>query len=279
VYYRASIGDAGEDARPDRRFTEERSVGFRVRDASGSLRIFPRGGRFDAPVRFDGETGSLGDEPTGLDIRRGGATKASKTDDAVAAAELLRVRQPSDWSPLAGLGGSDGRRSYEERRLEPGDEVTIVGHALPFGDLSDPAGADLGQASSLDDDPVVAGDLAAARAAGTLADTPAEAWGNAAIPGFGIGRPVTTPELHPDADPLPLGTAEEAAESARTFEIEPETLVLTATDEVPLLVAYGTPGAVVERNRRQLLIGLAGAILAIGSAMVFAVAFNGEFGR
>ena len=173
VYYRSTVGDAGERRARERGYVEERSIGFRVRDATGSLRVFPRGARFDAPLRFQGETGTLGDEPVGLDIRRGGPTRIAEVDRAVAAAELLRVRAPSEWSPLAGVGDSDGRRSYRETRLELGDAVTIVGQAVPFSALSDPAGADIadGSADSLDD-PEVAADLAAARAAGTLADDP-----------------------------------------------------------------------------------------------------------
>ena len=73
VYYRSTVGDAGERRARDRGYVEERSIGFRVRDATGSLRVFPRGARFDAPLRFQDETGTLGDEPAGLDIRRGGS--------------------------------------------------------------------------------------------------------------------------------------------------------------------------------------------------------------
>ena len=97
-------------------------------------------------------------------------------------------------------------------RLEPGDAVTIIGRAIPFSELSDPAGADIANGSGdSPDDPEVAADLAAARAAGTLADDPAQAWGNAAIPGFGIGRPVAEPEIDPAADRLPLASPDEAA--------------------------------------------------------------------
>ena len=237
----------------------------------GRLRVFPRGARFDAPLRFQAETGTLGDEPAGLDIRRGGSTQVAELDRAVAAAELLRVRAPDEWSPFAGVGDADGRRSYREARLEPGDAVTIIGRAIPFSELSDPAGADIANGSGDGpDDPEVAADLAAARAAGTLADDPARAWGNAAIPGFGIGRPVAEPEIDPAADRLPLASPDEAARAARTFEIAPETLVLAAVDEVPLLIAYGEPAAIAERDQTRLLVGLFGALLAIGSALVMA---------
>ena len=276
VYYRATIRGVGERGTSERGFTDERSIGFSVRDATGSLRVFPRGGRFDAPVRFEGETGTLGDEPTGLDIRRGGPTRVAEVDRAVAAADLLRVRAPSEWSPLAGIGGRDGRRSYRETRLEPGDTVTIVGRAVPFSEVPDPAGADLddGSADSLDD-PEVAADLAAARAAGTLADDPAHAWGNAAIPGFGIGRPVAEPVIDPPANRLPLAGPDEAARTSRTFDIAPGTLVLADSEEVPLLIAYGAPGAVADRGRTLLLQGMLGALLAIAAAMILAISVSG----
>jgi len=278
VYYRATVGD--DDQRtPDSGYTEERSIGFRVRDVSGSLRVFPRGARFDAPIRFEGETSSGGDEPTGLDLRRGGSTRMAEIGRVAAVAELLRVHEPKDWTSLSAVGDRRGPRSYREARLEPGDEVTIVGRALPFSDLSDPGGADTGDPSTADlDDPEVAADLAEARAAGILTDDPASAWGNAAIPGFGIGRPVVEPDIDPAADPLPLASPDEAARAERVFEIAPETLVLAASDEVPLLIAFGAPGAVVGRGQTRLTVGLLGAILAIASAMVLAISVSGGFG-
>jgi hypothetical protein len=163
--------------------------------------------------------------------------------------------------------------------LEPGDAATIVGRAVPFSDLADPAGANLGDGSGTSlDDPEVAADLAEARAAGTLADDAATAWGNAAIPGFGIGRPVVEPEIDPAANPLPLASADEAARTERTFEIAPESLVLATSDDVPLLIAYGEPGAVVQRGQLRLMVGLLGAVLAIASAMVMAISIRGVSG-
>ncbi len=110
---------------------------------------------------------------------------------------------PARPNSLDGLRDRRGHRTYRETRLEPGDAVTIVGRALPFSDLSDPDGADIGpRVRRSSDDPEIAADLAEARATGHLADDPAEAWGNAAIPGFGIGRPVAAPDLDPAANPL-----------------------------------------------------------------------------
>jgi hypothetical protein len=278
VYYRATIGPAGEVSPIESGFTEERSIGFRVRDRTGSIRVFPRGARVDAPVRLSEETGLMGDEPPGLAIRTGSATQLAEADRATAIAELLRVRDPASSDPPTALRDGDRRRRYRESRFEPGDPVTIVGRALPFSELADPIAADYGtEADRLDDDPEVAADLAEARATGTLAIDPEDAWGNAAIAGFGIGRPVTTPELDPSANRLPLASPEDAARALGTFEIAPGALVLAASAEVPLLIAYGSPGAVMERSMLRFATGLLGAVLAIGSAMVLAIMLTGDF--
>ncbi len=279
VYYRATVGRGGEVSPVEGGFTEERSIGFRLRDTTGSIRIFPRGAHVDALVRFDDETGAMGEEPPGLALRVGGATQLSEPGRETAIAELLRVRDPetSDRPSFLQAGG-DRRRRYRETRLEPGDAVTIVGRAVPFSDLADPLAADFGtEADLLDSDPEIAADLAEARAAGILAVDPDDAWGNAAIPGFGIGRPVSAPQIDAAANPLPLATAEEAARAEKTFDIAPDTLVLASSGEVPLLIAYGTPGAVMERSQVRYVIGLLGAVLAIASAMVFAIMISGGF--
>jgi hypothetical protein len=277
VYYHATIaadGDMGGwaqafDASAD--LDEERAVGFRVRDASGSVRIFPRGARWDAPVRLD-ERGAAGDTPVGVHWRRGSAIGALEGDRASAIATLLRVTPPS--APPIPSGRRD--RRFRETRLEPGDPVTIIGRAMPFSDLVDPAEADVAIGGGLPaDDPEVAADLAEARAAGLLADDPEEAWGNAAIPGFGIGQPIRAPELHPEADSPALAPAADAQRFAATFHIPPEELVLVSAPDVPLLIAHGTPGSATERHQDRFLVGLLGAMLAIGSAMALAVVLTG----
>jgi hypothetical protein len=277
VYYRSTVGDEGDSPS----MTEERAIGFRVRDETGTVRVFPRGARIDAEVRFDASTDAMGDDPAGLAPRTAGSTTAiiGDSDDARAAAtaSLLTVRRPESWD-LPGPGDASGRHHYREARLEPGDQVTIVGTALPFSDLSDPTDADLLSDAVGLGDPEVAADLAAARASGTLADGPEEAWGNAAIPGFGIGRPISRPELDPGANQPPLASSSDAEQAERTFGIEPETLVLAASRDVPLLIAFGSPGVVVARGQRAFLTGLLGAMLAIASAMVFAINLEGGFG-
>ncbi len=206
VYYRSRVrAGSGSDART--LLDDERAVGFRLRDASGTIRVFPRGARWDAPLRFDADDDWDGSPPPGLRRNDGPAHRPVIEDRDAQVAALLTVRPAVDL-PGDGLEGSTlgslstvglgpSRRDYEERRLEPGDVITIIGSALPFGDLDDPASADRFDPSLALDDPEVALNVAEARAAGQLRATPEEAWGNAAIPGFGIGRPTRPPELDP----------------------------------------------------------------------------------
>lgn len=281
VYYRSVIGHDDDDIVPgDGGDTEERAVGFRLRDATGTLRIFPRAARIDAPVRFNDRTGTMGDEPPGLSMRIGETLRVGEPDREAAIAELLRVHDPRPATLGPFHAERHDRRQYREARLEPGDAITVVGRALPFGDLPDPTGADIGGGADAvgGGDPEVAADLAAARATGTLVGDPEDAWGNAAIPGFGIGRPVRAADIDPGANPLPLADADLGARVERTFEIDPETLVVAASDEVPLLIAYGTPGAASGRQQDRFLLGLVGAVVSVISAMVFAVMLGGGFG-
>jgi hypothetical protein len=278
VYYRSRITEAGDRDSRDV-FREDRAVGFRVRDASGSIRVFPRGARFDVPERYD-ETSDAMSDAVGLRPRVGPLYAPGPDDREARIAALLTVRAAGAWSLVgtAGLplGASSGRRHFREARIEPGDVVTVLGRALPFGDLSDPAEANLLDGGGVPaDDPEVSGDIAEARAAGLLEETPEAAWGNAAIPGFGIGRPVRPPELDPAANRLPIAPPEAAARAEATFAIEPEDLVLAATTDMPLAIGLGAPTAVAARGESQFLVGLVGAVIAIVGAMTLALVLNG----
>lgn len=288
VYYRSRIsetrgpGDGGREA-----LDEERAVGFVVRDGTGAIRVFPRGASWDVPWRFDEREDWSGAPPSGLDLRAGSPYAAARPDRAAQIAALLTVRDATGsgggtgggggaWGLgglVAGVGGGERSRRYREAVIEPGDIVTVLGRAVPFGTLDDPAHADLAAADRLDPqvDAEIAATIAAARADGRLAADAETAWGNAAIPGFGIGRPVSRPALDPDAARPVLAGDAEAAETARTFTIEPEALVVVASTEVPLLVAAGPPSVAGERHQDRFLIGLVGATLAIGSAIVLAL--------
>jgi hypothetical protein len=148
---------------------------------------------------------------------------------------------------------------------------------MPFTDVPDPITADRWDPTAVLDDPEVAASLAAARAAGTLADSPEEAWGNAAIPGFGIGRPTRQPELDPAATPLPLAAPGMAAASL-AFDLPPGALVFGPAEDVPLVVAVGTPSAIEEGHTIGFVIGIGGALLAVVSAAILAVLVDGRLG-
>ena len=134
---------------------------------------------------------------------------------------------------------------------------------MPFDQLPDPASADILEADVLLDDPEIAADLAEARAAGPLETDPDEAWGNAAIQGFGIGRPAPPPELDPAATPLPVAAPAETAPAQRTFAIAPDALVLAAAPDAPLYISLGGPAAAGRATAGSSSSGSLGAVLAI----------------
>ena len=313
---------------------EHRAVGFFVRDATGEIRIFPRGARWEVPLDVETAT-AAGGEWTGA------AGLLLATDDGDDPLLPGRSEAPDfAMSALVGFSGSAPAArelGYREARIEPGDVVTVVGRALPFGDLADPTEADHAELDTLTgavdgnhvpdlgahEDPEVAASYARAREEGILLADPVEAWGNAAIEGFGIGRPVRPPELDPGvtspgpgtaappaalpglaglaglaaplAEPLapvlaplaaatrsfshlPPGASDAVSVTDRSFEIAPDVLVIAAGPDIPLLIADGTPGEAYQRNEQQFLLGLLGAALAIGSAVLLALALSGALG-
>ncbi len=291
VYFQAKIRQ--QQGRSTRTvLDDERAVGFRIRDESGAIRVFPRGAAWDVPAAFKEGDGFAGDSPPGLALRSGPAFAPASEDRDDLVAHLLTVQGSGPGSEfgttggalaaLTGLGG--GRREYQEARIEVGDIVTIVGTALPFDQLPDPDGADVAEGSAIGGplaamaDPEIAADLEEARAAGTLASSPEEAWGNAAIPGFGIGEPTREPELDPAAMPARIADDHTAQSFQRTFDFAPGELVLAVGRDRPLLVSAGAPDAAVTRGQDQFLLGLLGAALAIGSAIVLALVIGGTIG-
>jgi len=311
VYYRARVreGDRGERRTV---MDEVRAVGFRVRDASGEIRVFPRGAAFDVPLRFDDADDGTGMSPPGLAPRYGPAVEPGTPDRESLVAQLLTVRPSLGHPGSSGTSGSvldpgtsasferslldrvglpamttgRRRREYEEARIQPGETVTIVGTALPFDQLPDPDGADLADGGDgypgamvppqvALQDPEIAADVAAARAAGILETDPEEAWGNAAIPGFGIGLPVREPELDDGTRALPIADAPTAERFERTFEIDPAAIILAATPDRPLLISAGSPSVAIARHEDRFLLGLLGAALAIASAIALGLQLGG----
>jgi len=256
LYYRSRVRQ--DEGRNERRtiFAAERAVGFTLTDGSGTIKVLPRGATWRVPLVWQENSSILGDDPVGLDIGAGGTMDSALTP-AQQAEALLTVHAPDPGADKALLGGGGGllggpvgglmggRRYYEEARLAAGDTVTIVGTALPYRDVADPATADRYDPDLALADPEIAADLAAAQASGHLETDPARAWGNAAIPGFGIGQPTRAPVLDPQAHPEAVVADAPAASAAASalFEIPDDALVMAATPGSPLTVYAGTPEA------------------------------------
>ena len=289
VYFRAKIRQ--QQGRSSRTIlNDERAVGFRIRDESGAIRVFPRGAAWDVPPAFKEGDGLTGDRPPGLALRSGPAFAPASEDRDDLVAHLLTVQSRGGGpdvgttggalAAMTGLGG--GRREYEEARIEVGDTVTIVGTALPFDQLPDPDGADMAEGTAIGGpqaamlDPEIAADLEAARAAGTLAVEPRRRPG--ATPRSPASGSASRRGSRSSIQRQPLRTSPtpQTAESfQRTFDIAPGELVLAVGRDRPLLVSAGAPDAAVARGQDQFLLGLVGAALAIGSAVVLALVIGG----
>src|SRR4051812_39728734 len=93
LYYRARISASGDGEGGDL-LRDDRAVGFRVRDASGSIRVFPRGAAFDVPDRYDETSDGFGD-PIGLRPRTGPIYAPGPDDREAQIADLLTVHRPT----------------------------------------------------------------------------------------------------------------------------------------------------------------------------------------
>jgi hypothetical protein len=286
VWYRARIETKDDSERV--LFSEERAVHFAVDDEHGSIRVVPAGARWEVGTAFDEASSLIDGEPAGLH-RRDGASYASVLPDDPsemtetqrrAAIEALLTVQPSipderlgAASGLVGVNANSGRR-YREARLEVGETITVLGQAMPWSDVEE-------KLLARRDDNIersIADDLAVARAAGTLAGSPEEAWGNAAIPGFGIGQPTRPPELDPDARPLGTEAVDPDAHRAALarFDIPGHELVLAGTLDRRLAIYAGVPQAAMQRHDQAFLLGLVGAVVAVVSTLALGAALGGS---
>jgi hypothetical protein len=287
VWYRARIESTDDNRRV--LLDEERAVHFRITDGGGQIRVAPAGARWEIGTDFDESTSLTGAEPPGLERRRGASYDMVLPNDPedmtdaqrqAAIDALLTIDRPAPLEASHGvgaaiLGGSlatSGGRRYREARLEVGETVTIVGQALPWADVRQQLEA-MGSGGNVDR--AIADDIADAREAGELAASPEEAWGNAAIPGFGIGQPTRPPELDPDAQPPPVAgpTAHEVAMDR--YEIPADELVLARAPDGALAIYRGTPQAATQQHDLAFLLGLVGAVMAVCCTLALGAVLTG----
>jgi hypothetical protein len=289
VWYRARIESTGDNRRV--LLDEERAVHFRITDGRGQIRVAPGGARWEIGPAYDESTSITGDEPPGLDRRRGAGYGMVMPEDPEAMTETQRqtaIEALLTVGPLApvdaGLGSgagnllggvleTSGGRRFREARLEVGETVTIIGQALPWSDVRQQLEA-MGSGGNVDR--AIADDIADAREAGELAASPEEAWGNAAIPGFGIGQPTRPPELDPGAQPPPAtgGTADEVAMDR--YAIPAGELVLARAPGGSLAIYRGTPQAATQQHDLAFLLGLVGAVMAVCCTLALGAALTGS---
>ena len=288
VWYRARIESTDDNRRV--LLDEERAVHFSITDGRGHIRVVPGGARWEIGTAYAESTSLTGGEPPGLDRRRGAGYGMVMPEDPdtmtdaqrqAAIEALLTVGPPAPLeatdgddagSFLEGALGTSGGRRYREARLEVGETVTIVGQALPWADVRQYLEA-MGGGGNVDR--AIADDIADAREAGELAASPEEAWGNAAIPGFGIGRPTRPPELHPDAQPPPAvePTAHEVAMDR--YQIPADELVLARASGGTLAIYLGTPRVATQQHDLAFLLGLVGAVMAVCCTLALGAVLTG----
>jgi hypothetical protein len=288
VWYRARVDETGDNGRV--LLNEERSQEFTLRDGTGSIRVLPREARWEIGPALDASTGLTGDEPPDLRPRTGSSFAALSEQDPedmgelerdAAVQELLTVRPATPPGGVAGVIGSGsgvrvpgvgkrGRR-YREARLEVGETITIVGEALPWSDARELLQA-WRPGGNVDRD--IASHLAAARAAGILASSPEEAWGNAAIPGFGIGRPTDAPDLHPDAVPPPVVEAVPGGDPTGRHHLLDDDMVISRGHGM-LAIYHGTPQLAEAHHDVAAVLGIVGAVVSVACALAAGAVLTG----
>jgi hypothetical protein len=277
VWYRARVETTGKNSRV--LLDEEKSQEFHIRNETGQIRVVPRGARWEIRPVFDEGTSWSGSEPVGLQRRSGPAYAAhverdpeqmTELERATAAQTLLTVQQPAapepgedwlvanDWSASAGLAASTGKR-YREARLEPGQTVTILGQAWPWGEVREVL-LTWNPSSNVEAD--IAGDIAYARETGTLAASAEEAWGNAAIPGFGIDAPTAEPELDPRAHQPDAPGGEVHEDALEKYDIPDEELVLSRGLKGGMAIYAGSSKAATSHHDMAFVLGIVGAVMA-----------------
>jgi hypothetical protein len=255
------------------------------------MRVVPRATRWEIGTAFDERTSVVGAEPPGL-ARRTGASYApfqekdvpemTELERRAAAQALLTVQRPAGGgvdpersSDPDGFGLSvveQGGRRYREARLEPGETVTIIGQAWPWAEVRELLLA-WNPGDNVETD--MAADLSAAREMGLLAASPEEAWGNAAIPGFGIGAPTAQPRLDPRAHQPSVPDAASHEAALAKYHIPDEEMVLSRGLRGGMAVYLGTPQAATAHHDYAFWLGLVGAVMAVLCALLLGVLVTG----
>ncbi len=289
VWYRARVETTGDNSRV--LLDEEKSQEFRLRNETGAIRVVPRGARWEIGTVFDERTSLTGAEPIGLDRRRGAAyapleerdiEQMTELERQTAAQALLTVQRPTadafddDWSAGSdrfgvGFGERSGRR-YREARLEPGQTVTILGQAWPWSEVREVL-LTWNPGTNVEAD--IAADLAYARQMGLLAASPEEAWGNAAIPGFGIGAPTARPLLDERVQQPDLPDADTHREALEKYRIPDEELVLSRGLRGGMAIYPGTPSEATQHHDFAFVVGLMGAFMAVLCALAMGALVTG----
>jgi hypothetical protein len=289
VWYRARVETTGKNSRVV--MDEEKSQEFRLRDETGSIRVVPRGARWEIGAAFDERTSVVGAEPPDLARRTGasyalmqerGVDQMTELERQAAAQALLTVQRPTtggtdpDSSGASDRSGApfieQGGRRYREARLEPGQTVTILGQAWPWAEVREVL---LAWNPGDNVEAGIAADIHAARELGLLAASPEEAWGNAAIPGFGIGAPTAQPALDPRAHQpvVPGGDSHQAA--LEKYHIPDEELVLSRGLRGGMAVYLGTPREATDHHDFAFWVGVVGAVMAVVCALFLGVIVTG----
>lgn len=288
VWYRARIDQTGDNARV--LMKEEKAQEFRLRNETGAIRVVPRGARWEIGAVYDESTSLTGAEPPGLRRRTGSAyadfldrdpEQMTELERETAAQALLTVQRPAaappEWERSAGTWsvyvGKDSGRRYREARLEPGQTITILGQAWPWGEVRETL-LQWTPGDNVEAD--IASDLARARRMGVLASSPEEAWGNAAIPGFGIGAPTAMPELDPRATQPEVPEDDEAHRAALAkYDIPDEELVLSRGFR-GMAVYTGTPQAAAQHHDFAFTLGVVGAVMSVLCALALGAVLTGS---
>ena len=106
--------------------------------------------------------------------------------------------------------------------------------------------------------------------------SPEEAWGNAAIPGFGIGQPTAEPELDPEALEMDVPEDPQVHEDALAkYVIPDEELVLSRGLRGGMAIYPGTPAQATQHHDMAFLVGVIGAVMAALCAFALGAMLTG----